>query len=91
MNWKKKFLPYQAQPFESLNQEGGEGGGLRGQDTKIKGNINWLKWSFAWIVIALKAYLMQNFSLVAFPDTMSQNFPLTREWVIDFWIFTPRK
>ena len=27
MNWKKKFLPYQAQPFESLNQEGGEGGG----------------------------------------------------------------
>ena len=33
MNWKKKILPYQAQPFESLNQEGGEGGG--GSEAKI--------------------------------------------------------
>ena len=37
---ENQYSDAKVQPFESLNQEGGEGGGLRGQDTKIKGNIN---------------------------------------------------
>ena len=43
---------------------GGEGSEAR--MPKIKVTINRLKWNFAWVIIATKACLMQNLSLVAF-------------------------
>ena len=41
------------------------GAGLRGPDAKINVNINGLKWNLAWVIMAIKAFLMQNLSLVA--------------------------
>ena len=32
---------------------------------KIKVNINWLKLNFAWVIISIKAFLMQNLRLIA--------------------------
>ena len=41
------------------------GGGSEAQMPKIKVNINWLKLNFAWVIISIKAFLMQNLRLIA--------------------------
>ena len=43
----------------------GPGGGSEAQMAKIKVNINQLKWNLAWVIMAIKAFLMQNLSLIA--------------------------
>ena len=43
----------------------GPGGGSEAQMPKIKVNINQLKWNLAWVIMAIKAFLMQNLSLIA--------------------------
>ena len=40
-------------------------GGSEARMSKIKVNINRLKWNLAWVIMAIKALLMQNFRLVA--------------------------
>ena len=40
-------------------------GGSEAQMPKIKVNINQLKWNLAWVIMAIKAFLMQNLSLIA--------------------------
>ena len=40
-------------------------GGSEAQMPKIIVNINWLKLNFAWIIISIKAFLMQNLRLIA--------------------------
>ena len=42
-------------------------GGSEAQMPKIKVNVNQLKWNLAWLIMAIKAFLTQNLSLVAFP------------------------
>ena len=54
---------------------------------KIKVNINWLKWNLAWVVKTIKAFLMQNFGLVALPVLERWRHKISlerREWVIKF-------
>ena len=46
-----------------LRGEGG--GGLEARWPKIKVKINRLKWNFAWVIIFIKAFLMQNLKLIA--------------------------
>ena len=41
------------------------GGGSEAQMPKIKVNINWLKLNFAWVIMSIKAFLMQNLRLIA--------------------------
>ena len=41
------------------------GGGSEALMPKIKVNINWLKLNFAWVIISIKAFLMQNLRLIA--------------------------
>ena len=41
-------------------------GGSEAQMPKIKVNINRLKWNFAWVIAAIKAFLMQNLRVIAF-------------------------
>ena len=58
-----------------------------GRIPKIKVTISRLKWNFAWAIIAIKACLMQNLSLVAFPffgDMTSRISLWRRERVIEF-------
>ena len=43
----------------------GLGGGSEAQMPKIKVKINQLKWNLAWVIMAIKAFLMQNLSLIA--------------------------
>ena len=43
----------------------GPGGGSEAQMPKIEVNINQLKWNLAWVIMAIKAFLMQNLSLTA--------------------------
>ena len=40
-------------------------GGSEAQMPKIKVNINQLKWNLAWVIMAIKAFLMQSLSLIA--------------------------
>ena len=40
-------------------------GSSEAQMPKIKVNINWLKLNFAWVIISIKAFLMQNLRLIA--------------------------
>ena len=40
-------------------------GGSEAQMPKIIVNINWLKLNFAWVIISIKAFLMQNLRLIA--------------------------
>ena len=42
-------------------------GGSEAQMPKIKVNINQLKWNLAWVITVIKAFLMQNLSLIALP------------------------
>ena len=42
----------------------GPGGGSEAWMPKIKVNINWLKLNFAWVIISIKAFLMQNLRLI---------------------------
>ena len=51
--------------FPVVRQAGGRGRGSEAQMPKIKVNINRLKWNFAWVIIPIKAFLLQNLSLVA--------------------------
>ena len=44
--------------------EGGWGGGSEAWMPKLKVNINRLKWNFAWVIIFIKVFLMQNVSLL---------------------------
>ena len=43
----------------------GPRGGSEARMPKIKVNINWLKLNFAWVIISIKAFLMQNLRLIA--------------------------
>ena len=43
----------------------GPRGGSEAQMPNIKVNINQLKWNLAWVIMAIKAFLMQNLSLIA--------------------------
>ena len=43
----------------------GPGGSSEAQMPKIKVNVNQLKWNLAWVIMAIKAFLMQNLSLIA--------------------------
>ena len=45
---------------------GGGGGGSEARMPKIKVSINRLKRNFAWVIISMKAFLMQNVRLIAF-------------------------
>ena len=59
---------------------------------KINVTINQLKWNFAWVIIAIKAYLMQNLSPVAFLFLEIQRHKVSRwkrEWVIKFGYLPP--
>ena len=47
-----------------LSRSPGPGGGSEAQMPKIKVKINQLKWNLAWIIMAIKAFLMQNLSLI---------------------------
>ena len=38
--------------------------GSETQTPKIKVNINRLKWKFAWVIISIKVFLMQDLSLI---------------------------
>ena len=40
-------------------------GGAEAQTSKIKVNIYRLKWNFAWVIIFIKTFLMQNLGLIA--------------------------
>ena len=40
-------------------------GGSEAWMPKLKVNINWLKLNFAWVIISIKAFLMQNVRLIA--------------------------
>ena len=58
-----------------------------GQMPKIKVNVNQLKWNFAWVIITIKAILMQNFSVVALSDLEIRRHKISlgrREQVIKF-------
>ena len=39
-------------------------GGSEARMPKIKVNINGLKWNFAWVIIAIKAFLLQNLRVI---------------------------
>ena len=56
------FLTLSGPAFSVVRQAGG--GGSEAHMPKIKVNINQLKWNLAWIIIAIKAFLMQNLSLI---------------------------
>ena len=43
----------------------GPRGGSEARMPKIKVNINWLNLNFAWVIISIKAFLMQNLRLIA--------------------------
>ena len=47
-------------------EEGEGGGGSEAQMPKIKVNINQLKWNFAWVIIPIRAFLMQTVRLIAY-------------------------
>ena len=64
VNQSKTTLTYQARPFQSFARSGG-GGGSEARMPKIKVNINRLKWNFAWVIMAMKAFLMQHLRLIA--------------------------
>ena len=49
--------------FSVVRQPGGEGSETR--MPKIKVNINWLKLNSSWVIISIKAFLMQNLRLIA--------------------------
>ena len=72
---------------------GGGEGGSEARMPKIKVTIYRLKWNFAWVIIAIKACLMQNLSLVAFLflEIWGHKFsPLwSREWVTEFNYLPP--
>ena len=56
--------PIRPDLFSVLQARGG-GAGSEAQVPKIKVNINRLKWNFVWVIIAIKAFLMQNLRLMA--------------------------
>ena len=62
------------------------------QMPKIKVDINRLQWNFAWVMISIKAFLMQNLSLIALLvlEIWRHNISLERrEWVIIFGYLPP--
>ena len=59
---------------------------------KIKVNINRLKWNLAWVITTIKAFLMQNLSLVALPVLEIWRHKISlgrREQVIKFGYLPP--
>ena len=62
INWK--LNPIRPGLFSRSPGPGG-GGGSEAQMPKIKVNINQLKWNLSWVIMAMKAFLMQNLSLIA--------------------------
>ena len=49
--------------FSVVRKARGEGSEAR--MPKINVNINWLKWNFAWVIMIIRAFLVQNLSLAA--------------------------
>ena len=67
-------------------------GGSEAQMPKIKVNITRLKWNFAWIILTIKAFLMQNLSVVALLVLEIWRHKISfgrREWVIKFGYLPP--
>ena len=65
--------------------------GSEAQMPKIKVNINWLEWNLAWVIMAIKAFLMQNLNMVALRvlETWRHKISLGRsEQVIKFGYLT---
>ena len=60
----KSFNPIRRGLFSRSPGPGG-GGGSEARMPKIKVKINWLKLNFAWVIISIKAFLMQNLRLIA--------------------------
>ena len=59
---------------------------------KIKVNNNRLKWNFAWVIISIKAFLMQNLSVIALPVLEIWRYKVSlerRERVIKFGYLSP--
>ena len=59
---------------------------------KIIVSINWLKWNFAWVIMSIRAFLMQNLRLIALLvlETWCHKFSLERrERVIEFDYLPP--
>ena len=60
------LIPESRLPCQREREEGGGGGGgSEAQMPKIKVIINWLKWNLTQVIMTIKAFLMQNLSLVA--------------------------
>ena len=66
--------------------------GSEAQMPKIKVNINQLKWNLAWVIMAIKAFLMQNLSLIALLVLEIWRHKISlgiREWVMKFGYLPP--
>ena len=67
-------------------------GGSEAQMPKIKVNINRLKWNLAWVIMAIKAFLMQNLSPIArlvLEIWRHKNSLWRKEWFIKFDYLSP--
>ena len=85
------YLTLSGPAFSVVCQAGG-GGDSEAQMPKIKININQLKWNLAWVIMAIKAFLMQNLSLIALLVLEIWRHKISlrrREWVMKFGYLPP--
>ena len=79
-------------PAFSVVRQAQGGRGSEAQMRKIKVNINWLKWNFAWVIISIKPFLMQNLRLIALLVLEIWRYKISlgrREQVIKFGYLPP--
>ena len=88
-----QILTLSGPAFSVVRQaRGGGGGGSEARMPKIKVNTNWLKLNFAWVIISIKAFLMQKLRLIALlvlEIWRHKIFPKRREQVIRFDYLPP--
>ena len=81
-------LPYQVQPFELFARPRSSS---QARMPKMWISINWLKWSFAWVIISIIDKKIEFDSSSIFGDVMSQISPLRKGKSLQILIFTSGK